>query len=70
MTGREYMRRAGMPTIAPERLAALALRGVARNKAIIVAPARARVLWASARMSPRGSDRAGRMIARRIAGGA
>jgi NAD(P)-dependent dehydrogenase (short-subunit alcohol dehydrogenase family) len=41
------------PAYPPERLAADVLRGVERNRAIIVAPARARTAWLMNRISPR-----------------
>jgi NAD(P)-dependent dehydrogenase (short-subunit alcohol dehydrogenase family) len=41
------------PAYSPERLAEDVLRGVERNRAIIVAPARARTAWLMNRISPR-----------------
>jgi NAD(P)-dependent dehydrogenase (short-subunit alcohol dehydrogenase family) len=41
------------PAYPPERLAEDVLRGVERNRAIIVAPARARTAWLMNRISPR-----------------
>jgi NAD(P)-dependent dehydrogenase (short-subunit alcohol dehydrogenase family) len=45
------------PAYPPERLAEDVLRGVARNQAIIVAPARARAAWLANRISPRFVER-------------
>jgi NAD(P)-dependent dehydrogenase (short-subunit alcohol dehydrogenase family) len=41
------------PALPPERLAEAVLRGVERNRAIIVAPARARLAWLVNRIAPR-----------------
>jgi NAD(P)-dependent dehydrogenase (short-subunit alcohol dehydrogenase family) len=41
------------PAYPPERLAEDVLRGVERNRAIIIAPARARAAWLANRISPR-----------------
>jgi NAD(P)-dependent dehydrogenase (short-subunit alcohol dehydrogenase family) len=52
--GREmFLRSNHGPAYPPERLAEDVLRGVERNRAIIVAPARARTLWLAQRISPR-----------------
>lgn len=48
----------------PERLAEDVLRGVERNQAIIVAPARARATWLAQRLAPRLVER---VIARELA---
>jgi NAD(P)-dependent dehydrogenase (short-subunit alcohol dehydrogenase family) len=50
---REFFRDLGVRTLYPaDRLAADILRGVARDRAIIVAPALARTAWRIARLSP------------------
>ncbi|MBV9002729.1 MAG: SDR family oxidoreductase [Solirubrobacterales bacterium] len=52
--GRElFMHSNRVSAYPPERLAEDVLRGVERNRAIIVAPARARVAWLANRISPR-----------------
>jgi NAD(P)-dependent dehydrogenase (short-subunit alcohol dehydrogenase family) len=52
--GRELLLRAnGGRAYPPDRLAADVLKGVAENRAIIVAPARARVAWLANRIAPR-----------------
>jgi NAD(P)-dependent dehydrogenase (short-subunit alcohol dehydrogenase family) len=52
--GREMFLRSNRgPAYPPERLAEDVLRGVKRNRAIIVAPARARVAWLANRIAPR-----------------
>lgn len=51
---REMIRKAsGGKLYSPDEMAADILRGVARNDAVIVAPATARLMWAVARVSPR-----------------
>lgn len=49
-----------------ESLAADILRGVARNRALIVAPASARLAWRAARLSPSGAIRAAALAIRRV----
>ena len=51
---REVIRKAsGGKLYAPDAMARDILRGVARNEAVIVAPANARIMWLAARLSPR-----------------
>jgi NAD(P)-dependent dehydrogenase (short-subunit alcohol dehydrogenase family) len=66
LTGRAYLETAGMSPITAERLARIALRGVARNRAIIVAPRTLRAGWYLGRLSPNLIDAAGRLTARRV----
>ncbi|MFE3452173.1 SDR family NAD(P)-dependent oxidoreductase [Nonomuraea sp. NPDC059194] len=49
-----------------EALAADIIRGVARNQAIIVAPASGRLAWRAARLSPTGAIRAAALAIRRV----
>ncbi|MFD1933805.1 MULTISPECIES: SDR family NAD(P)-dependent oxidoreductase [Nonomuraea] len=49
-----------------ESLAADIMRGVARNQAIIVAPASGRLAWRGARLSPGGAIRAAALAIRRV----
>ncbi|NUR90966.1 MAG: SDR family oxidoreductase [Nonomuraea sp.] len=51
-----------------DALAADILRGVARNKALIVAPASGRAAWRAARLSPSAAVRVAGLAVRRIAG--
>jgi NAD(P)-dependent dehydrogenase (short-subunit alcohol dehydrogenase family) len=66
LTGRAYMKVIGLRLMTPERFAASALRGVARNRAIIVVPGSARAAWWMNRLSPSLFDRVGRLMARRV----
>ena len=66
ITGREYMDLVGLTPMPAGRFARRALRGVARNKAIIVVPGSAKALWYLQRLSPGAIDRVGRSTARRI----
>ncbi|MDX6739928.1 SDR family oxidoreductase [Actinocorallia sp. A-T 12471] len=47
----------------PERLAKVVMKGVRRNKAVIVAPAYGRFAWLAARLTPAGAVRAARAAA-------
>lgn len=49
---RRYLGRLGGPACSPERLAAVALDGIARNRALIFAPASARIAAALNRLAP------------------
>ena len=53
LTGREYMKFLGLKPIPPEQFARAALRGVARNQAVIVAPASAKAVWYLQRLRAR-----------------
>lgn len=66
LTGREYMAMVRLKPIPPARFAEAALRGVARNKGLVVYPASARAVWYLNRLSPSLLDRAGRVTAGRI----
>jgi NAD(P)-dependent dehydrogenase (short-subunit alcohol dehydrogenase family) len=66
LTGRAYLETAGMSPMPADRLARIALRGVARNRAIIVAPRTVRAGWYLGRLSPNLIDAAGRLTARRV----
>lgn len=66
LTGRAFLETAGMSPIRAELFARRALRGVARNRAIIVVPGQVRVGWHLARISPRLVDALGRVVARRV----
>jgi NAD(P)-dependent dehydrogenase (short-subunit alcohol dehydrogenase family) len=66
LTGRAYLETAGLAPMSADRFARLALRGVARNRAIIVVPRTVEAGWYLGRLSPRLVDAAGRMTARRV----
>jgi NAD(P)-dependent dehydrogenase (short-subunit alcohol dehydrogenase family) len=66
LTGREYMKFVGLKPIPPEQFAHAALRGVARNRAVIVAPASAKAVWYLQRFAPGLVGLAGRRTARRV----
>jgi short-subunit dehydrogenase len=51
-----------------EKLARDVLRGIARNQALIVAPAHGRLAWRGARLSPRGAVRVAQKAVDRIRG--
>jgi short-subunit dehydrogenase len=62
--GREmFMHSNRGPAYPPERLAQDVLRGVERDRAIIIAPARARTAWLVSRLAPRMLER---MMAREL----
>jgi NAD(P)-dependent dehydrogenase (short-subunit alcohol dehydrogenase family) len=66
MTGREYMAAVGLEPIPTERFVRVALRGIARNRGMIVTPASAKAVWFLQRLSPGLVERVGRRTARRI----
>lgn len=69
--GREAARAAGLgPPIPPEAVAALALRGLDRNRALIVGPLAARTYWRAWRYAPAAVDRLTARMARRLGEGA
>jgi NAD(P)-dependent dehydrogenase (short-subunit alcohol dehydrogenase family) len=69
--GREAIRAAGLgPPIPPEAVAALALRGLDRNQALIVGPLAARAYWRAWRYAPAAVDRLTARLARRLGEGA
>jgi NAD(P)-dependent dehydrogenase (short-subunit alcohol dehydrogenase family) len=61
---RAFMRATGMKTYPADRLAEDVLRGVRRNRAVIVAPWQARVAWRVLRLSPRLGDALGKRVTR------
>jgi NAD(P)-dependent dehydrogenase (short-subunit alcohol dehydrogenase family) len=67
LTGRQYMAIVGLRPISPDRFAGIALRGVARNQAVIVGPASAKAVWYLQRLAPAVMEVAGRRTARRVA---
>jgi NAD(P)-dependent dehydrogenase (short-subunit alcohol dehydrogenase family) len=66
MTGRAYLAKLGFSPMSADRFAQPALRGVARNKAIIVVPRRAKTLWYVQRISPALMESVGRFMVRRV----
>lgn len=69
LTGREYMALVGLKPMSPDEFARRAMRGVRRNRAVIVVPASVRAVWYLQRFAPRVLERVGRRTARRILGG-
>jgi len=68
MPGREYMRRARFPLQPAERFARRAARGIARGRAVVLGSPRSRAMWLLHRASPTLTDRASRLVARRLVG--
>lgn len=66
LTGRQYLETGGMSPMSPDDLARRALRAVARNRAIIVIPAKVRAGWLLGRLSPGLIDAFGRYSARKV----
>lgn len=66
VTARQYLALLKQRSIAAARFAGLALDAVARNRAIIAVPARARALWYLHRISPSLVGRLSRSIAGRV----
>ncbi|ROO89433.1 NADP-dependent 3-hydroxy acid dehydrogenase YdfG [Actinocorallia herbida] len=63
-TGMSSKADAEVPKIYPaDKLAKVVMKGVRRNKAVIVAPAYGRLAWLGARLSPAGAVRASRLAA-------
>jgi NAD(P)-dependent dehydrogenase (short-subunit alcohol dehydrogenase family) len=69
LTGREVMRLVGLHPVPADRVAAGALRGVARDRGVIVVPPSTAAGWLLNRVSPRLGDAMGRVVARRLRGG-
>jgi NAD(P)-dependent dehydrogenase (short-subunit alcohol dehydrogenase family) len=67
VTGRQFLWALHQKPVAPEGVARVALRHVARNRAIIVVPARAKALWYLQRISPGLLERANRSVASIVA---
>ncbi len=65
-TAREYVAVLGLRPSDADEFARRALRGVERNRAIIVEPPNTRPLWYLYRLSPRLTDRITRSIAKRV----
>ena len=68
LTGRQFMALIKQQPVDPAGIAGPALRGVARNKAVIVVPARAKGLWYLQRLVPGAVQAVDRAVARRIRG--
>ena len=66
VTAREYLHKLRQKPIPADRFARAALRDVARNKAIIVVPRRAKSLWYLHRLSPALVERISRSIAKTV----
>ena len=66
LTPRQYLSLLGAKPMPADRLAAKALRGVARNQAIIAVPASTRALWYLRRLSPAAIEQVERRIAGRV----
>ena len=66
LTARDYLRVVGFSPMDAGRFARRALQGVARNRAVIVAPTSAKAMWFGHRLYPGMTDRLGRMTARRV----
>jgi NAD(P)-dependent dehydrogenase (short-subunit alcohol dehydrogenase family) len=62
VTGRQFLGALRQKPVAPEGVARTALRQVDRNRAIIVVPARAKMLWYVARLSPPLAERVNRWV--------
>jgi NAD(P)-dependent dehydrogenase (short-subunit alcohol dehydrogenase family) len=66
LKGREYMAVLGQKPVPPAEVAGPALRGVARNRPVIIAPAKAKAAWYLVRVSPRLMDRVARTMAKQV----
>lgn len=66
LTGRAYLEAMGMKPMSADRFATAALRGIARNRAVIVAPAAIRAGWMAGRLSPSMMGLVNRVGARRV----
>lgn len=66
ITGREYLAILKQRPVAADRIAGPALRGVARNRAVIIVPSSARALWYLQRLSPGLTGAVARAGARRV----
>ena len=66
VTARQYLALVRQRPVAADRFARLALKGVARNRAIIAEPASARPLWYLNRLSPSLVGRISTRLARRV----
>lgn len=66
ITARQYLAVVRQKPIAADRFARRALKEVARNRAVIVVPARAKALWFVQRLSPRLTQRVLESVARKV----
>lgn len=66
LTGRAYLTTLGMRPMSAQRFARVALRGVARNRALIVTPATPRIGWWLQRTSPKAMEAVNRRAAGRV----
>lgn len=67
MTGRDFLQTVGgVRMLSADALAAKALDGVVRNRAMVIAPASIKPLWYLQRLSPSLMERVGRVIVRRV----
>jgi NADP-dependent 3-hydroxy acid dehydrogenase YdfG len=66
LTARRYLSLVGQRPVDPDRFAELALKGVARNRAIVAEPASTRLLWRLHRVSPALVGRITTLLARRV----
>ena len=67
MTGRDFLQTVGgVRMMEADAFAARALEGVARNRAMVIAPASIKPLWYLQRLSPALTERVGRVIVRRV----
>lgn len=69
LSGREFLARLGVPLADADRVAAVALRGIARNRSIILAPRSAGTLWYVQRLSPALVGWITQQMARRVIAG-
>jgi NAD(P)-dependent dehydrogenase (short-subunit alcohol dehydrogenase family) len=66
VTGREFMAIIKQKPVPAASVAGPALRGVARNRAVIIVPASAKALWYLQRLSPGAMQAAGRLVVGRV----
>jgi NAD(P)-dependent dehydrogenase (short-subunit alcohol dehydrogenase family) len=66
VTARDYLTLFKQRPMDPDRFARLAIKGVQRNRAVIIVPASTRTLWYLHRLSPAAFDRIGTSMARRV----
>lgn len=69
LTGREYMALVGLKPMPPDAFVRRAMRGVRRNRAVVVVPGSVRAVWYLQRFAPRLLELVGRRTARRILDG-
>ena len=66
LTSRQFLDMMRMRPMAAERFADQAMRGIARNRAIVIVPRSSRGLWYLQRASPGAVRAVGRLLARRV----